>query len=66
MNEWISCKDEPPKKYGRYLVTAFYGDYRGVFIATWIKETARWHSEKYGGIVNVVAWMPLPEPYYEV
>lgn len=52
--EWIPCSERLPEDEGKYLVSLNYGDVTmdsfidGMFIMN---------------LINVVAWMPLPEPY---
>lgn len=62
-------KDEKPEKAGTYLCTLF--DMGGTFLALceW-NDTfgGRWRAvfegeDSYSDIGNVLAWMPLPEPY---
>lgn len=64
-------KDEKPEKAGTYLCTLF--DMGGTFLALceW-NDTfgGRWQAvfegeDSYSDIGNVLAWMPLPEPYRE-
>lgn len=64
-------KDEKPEKAGTYLCTLF--DMGGTFLALceW-NDTfgGRWQTvfegeDSYSDIGNVLAWMPLPEPYRE-
>ena len=66
-NGWIPVSERLPEKhkdvittvkykgflgmYGRWLKTAFIGDY------------GEWNGECIGG--EVIAWMPLPEPFKE-
>ena len=52
---WIPCSERLPEKYGWYIVTV-----------TGEEVTFRWHSTLHGFERHqdeVVAWMPLPEPY---
>ena len=60
---WISCKKEVPKDEGKYLV--YLGsDWGGYYmILPWCDG---WNCFKHcmeNEIKNVVAWMPLPEPW---
>lgn len=64
VGEWIPCSERLPEKAGFYVVTkrqksgeiqVALGSYRPMF-----KE---WSGN--GNFKDVVAWMPLPEPYKE-
>ena len=66
---WIPCSERLPDKMGDYLVTLW--DDRGTWveIVLW-NETfgGRWQAVlyndvDYSDISNVIAWLPLPEPY---
>ena len=74
--EWISCREKMPSEYGRYLVVypllinkpwvsiLWYG--RPTFPET--DHPCFYASDdEYGDVEydDVVAWMPLPEPYGE-
>lgn len=77
VNEWIPVSERLPKEHGAYLVTfsAMPKDKMIVTILLYgkplmpsrkIKEACWYDSySEYGDIVcdDVVAWMPLPEPY---
>lgn len=60
-NRWIPCSERLPEKDGKYLVThrkfgkleATWNIFYGGDHASWL-----WNDE-------IVAWMPLPEPYGE-
>ncbi len=68
--EWTPCSEEVPepnmtvgnvKKY--YLVENEYGD---MMVASYNRGSGRtWWEQMYHGEVTdeIVAWMPLPEPY---
>ena len=56
---WISIKDREPQDEGDYLVCFDDG-----FIATTSYVDNDW--ELWADAGEVVAWMPLPEPYEEV
>ena len=67
--QWVPCSERLPDKMGDYLVTLW--DDRGTWveIALW-NETfgGRWQAVlyndvDYSDISNVIAWLPLPEPY---
>lgn len=68
-NSWISCSDRLPHKYCHCLVTR-RNEYEDGF-DTDVREDAYmelegvwdWQSKHEGLIDNIIAWMPLPEPY---
>ena len=49
---WIPVSERLPEEHGEYLVTDKYGR---VTSGLWIGNAKRWK--------DVIAWMPLPEPY---
>lgn len=70
-NNWIPCSERQPDKGDDYLVTLWDDGRTWVEIALW-NETfgGRWQAVlyndvDYSDISNVIAWMPLPEPYQE-
>lgn len=59
--DWIPCSDRLPEKEGCYLITVDEDDRKDVsadFFYVRNDGTPSWHYEN-----NVIAWMPLPEPY---
>lgn len=66
--EWIPCSERLPKK------PEIYGDSDGYivqtrrveqpFIGYW--DGREWTDEEVDVVAEVIAWMPLPEPYREV
>ncbi len=72
-NEWIPCKDRLPESYGKYIVTRddpVFGIYVRMLNygeADFAKKNPCWfyYDSEYGDVTvdNVIAWMPLPEPY---
>lgn len=69
VQRWIPCSERLPDKRGDYLVTLCGNGEPWVEIALW-NETfgGRWqmvlyNDVDYSDISNVIAWMPLPEPY---
>lgn len=66
--KWISCNDRLPKESGKYLCT--FGGTNLTGIDSYMTES---YAKKIFDVVeecdlgwqskNVVAWMPLPEPY---
>lgn len=65
---WIPVTERLPKPGKRYLVTAVWkdGDFETHSIYTFVYGTDElWHSYNYEPVSHceVIAWMPLPEPY---
>jgi len=75
---WIPCSERLPEKSGRYLVTrkfnalfslwdkvyiANYSDLMGVCVETKIWWIGNPGTPSFEELNDVVAWMPLPEPY---
>ena len=70
---WIPCSKALPKTNGVYVVTRNISDgfeCRNITDAcyfdgadTWHDDTRVNHSREY--LTDVIAWMPLPEPYKE-
>lgn len=64
---WIPCSERLPEASGKYLVTIKWSDDSGEehtnINTSWYKEPydAGWEWSN----IDVVAWMPLPEPYKE-
>ena len=56
----------PPKEEEEYLVTTIHGH---LYVAEWTnigifaENEDDWHWRSNNMYLNVVAWMPLPEPY---
>lgn len=80
--QWISVSERLPEKSGKYLLwrNAPYEDKAHYFIGNYdadVEDFGEW-QEKYAPITfgyldsdfidygEVLAWMPLPEPYTEV
>ena len=62
--EWIPCGERLPKKGEAVLITnkkgnVKHGQYRGIYS----RDREDWWLWKKNTIEDVVAWMPLPEPY---
>lgn len=55
---WIPCSERMPHIYGRYLVTTKIFDNNVVETNVWDDEEQRWCW-----VGEVIAWMPLPEPW---
>lgn len=65
---WILCSERLPKPGKRYLVTAVWKEKdfekQSVYIFVYGSD-GLWHSYNYEPVSHceVIAWMPLPEPY---
>lgn len=57
MGEWTPCSKTQPKEEGLYIVTLKNGE-----IALDC-HTRGWVNDGWVTYDNVVAWMPLPEPF---
>ena len=57
---WIPCEERLPKVSGCYLVSVKNDHERRYSKTAWFEKCA-WFARQ-----DVVAWMPLPEPYKEV
>ena len=61
---WIPCSERLPEEYGNYLVTTD----KDVDIGTFNPNKAKWSCCDADGFYwthDILAWMPLPEPYKE-
>ena len=69
--QWIPCGERLPEENGQYLITVKYehvDDYEDIY-----SEHGEWVDGKWdmfsfghcGKVENIIAWMPLPEPYKE-
>lgn len=58
VNQWIPCSEHQPKRCAFYIVT----DSNEVDEA-YYNSDGRWFSWDGNKLKDVVAWMPLPEPY---
>lgn len=63
--DWIPCSERLPSESGNYLITVAdlrlgHNGEHTVTMADFYAKAKKWNS-----IVDVVAWMPLPEPYRE-
>lgn len=58
--QWIPCNERLPEKDGNYIVTDDSGGMRCVNECLFIKCD---DGSAYWSLANVIAWMPLPEPY---
>ena len=60
-SNWVLYSERPPKKEGFYLITVDENDRKDVHEAFFYLRrdgTPSWYCED-----NVVAWMPLPQPW---
>lgn len=63
-SNWIPCSERLPDEYGNYLVTSD----EDVDIGTFNPNTAKWSgcdAEGFYWVYDIIAWMPLPDPYKE-
>lgn len=61
--QWIPCSERLPDNEKRVLCTVQSGEHFSVVPCIFIQHTRRWLPEVYGNHDNVIAWMPLPEPW---
>lgn len=72
--QWTPCSERQPTEDGEYITTVEDGE--GMFVTSndWRQDWTEWGFLSYYGesdepawrrVTNVVAWMPLPEPYQE-
>lgn len=61
--EWTPCSKRPPSDSGNYLITGT--DFRLGYVGKHIVTTADFYAKakRWNSIVDVIAWMPLPETY---
>ena len=68
-SQWIPCSERLPEEDGQYLITVKYihvDGYEDIYA-----EHGNWTDGKWdmfcfghcGEVENILAWMPLPEPY---
>ncbi len=60
---WIPCSERLPEDEKRVLCTVQSGEHFNIVTCIYIQRTRRWLPEAHGNHDNVLAWMPLPEPY---
>ena len=60
---WIPVTERLPDNEHRVLCTVQSGEHFLVVPCIFVQRTRRWLPEMYGNHDNVIAWMPLPEPY---
>jgi hypothetical protein len=66
-NGWIPVSERLPEKHKDVITTVKYSGFMGMY-GRWLKtafidDYGEWNGECIGG--EVIAWMPLPEPYKE-
>lgn len=66
-NGWIPVSERLPEKHKDVITTVKYSGFMGMY-GRWLKTAfidgyGEWNGECIGG--EVIAWMPLPEPYKE-
>lgn len=66
-NGWILVSERLPEKHKDVITTVKYSGFMGMY-GRWLKTAfidgyGEWNGECIGG--EVIAWMPLPEPYKE-
>lgn len=60
--QWIPCSERLPEEGGEYLVTA--EDYTTeVIVLSYDADASDWSDYFDNMYDEVIAWMPLPEPY---
>lgn len=59
VGEWIPCSERLPDKEGAYLFTC-----KTISGIKYVRPGVLYSNGKFGSD-NVIAWMPLPEPYKE-
>lgn len=68
---WIPCSERLPDHGNKVLVwykgERFYDftEFSEYAIARYRKESGDWSGEFFPDVLDVIAWMPLPEPYDE-
>ena len=62
MTKWIPITEGMPQERGAYLVSTSMGDV-GIAECDWDYEDGMLWSAEYLDADDIVAWMPLPEPY---
>lgn len=75
MSDWIPVSERLPKSCGMYIVTRkIYDcpDTAPIIMSdeSWFDGQNTWHNDnrinhERGYLSDVIAWMPLPEPYKE-
>lgn len=66
---WIPCSERLPEEDGQYLITVKYkhvDGYDDIYAEHGEWADGRWDMFCFGHcgeVENIIAWMPLPEPY---
>lgn len=66
VSEWIPCSESLPEEQGQYLVTfPVYNGESCVYVLSFCKGKFYETDDEYGDAEydDVIAWMPLPEPW---
>ena len=68
--EWIPCSERLPDKSGKYIVTEKHFSIDDAKHNGWyqtVVDEAIFSNDKWGRakFIEVLAWMPLPDPYEE-
>lgn len=67
--KWIPCSERLPETSGMYLVDDCRFGTHWIHTAEYVRGTGLWCEQifmhAYSGQAQIVAWMPLPEPYKE-
>ena len=61
-NKWIPVSERLPEKEGKYLTTIFNG-IQYIMTCDYHPYSRCWFPDDECASDNVIAWMPLPEPY---
>ena len=69
--EWIPCSERLPEESGQYIITVKYVHVDGY--EDLYAEHGEWDGDRWdmfcfghcGEVEDIIAWMPLPEPYKE-
>ena len=63
--KWISVRERLPENSGNYLITYYLPDEIDTQEAVYVEEEDKWYDTTDIEIsLAVIAWMPLPKPYY--
>lgn len=66
MGKWIPCEERLPSEYGSYLVTYAWDDGEPLTDMLEFGKIGFYEADDEWGDIdydNVIAWMPLPEPW---
>ena len=66
-SDWIPCGERLPEKRGRYIATVMYKSKDSApydtIEAFYSKLDNKWRDVIDDAELDIIAWMPLPEPY---